>query len=84
MWVHRGPPWDPFGTPWGPLGQTWVVFSTLLDTLGRALDPFGNFGAKVTKNVAKLIEKGTRNGGILDDMLSLCEKWQTVFGLRRR
>ena len=74
----------PLGYPWAPLGQTWGLFSSLLTTLGRALDPFGNFGAPVTKKVPKLIENGTRNEDIFDDILSLCEKWQTAFGLRLR
>ena len=83
-----GYPWGPLGFhlghPWGPLGQTWGLFLSLLNTSGRALDPFGNFGATVTKKVPKLLENGTRNGVIFDDILSLCEKWQTAFGLRLR
>ena len=31
-----------------------------------------------------MIEDGTRNEDIFDDILSLCEKWQTAFGLRLR
>ena len=84
IWVPPGPTWAPFGHPWAPLGPTWGLFSSLLTTLGRALDPFGNFGATVTKKVPKLIQNGTRNGVIFNDILSLCEKWQTAFGLRLR
>ena len=84
IWVPLGPTWVPFGHPWGPLGQTWCLFPSLLNTLGRALDPFSNFGAKVTKRVSKLIENGTRNKDLCHDILSLCEKWQTAFGLRLR
>ena len=84
IWVPLGATWAPFGHPWTPLGQTWGPFLSLLNTLGRALDPFSNFGAKVTKKVAKLMENGTRNQCMFDDILSLCEKWQTAFGLRLR
>ncbi len=84
IWVPLGPTWVPFGQLWGALGQTWGLFLSLLNTSGRALDPFGNFGAKVMKKVPKLIENGARNENIFDDILSLCEKWQTAFGLRLR
>ena len=44
-------PWAPFGHPWAPLGPTWGSFSLLLTTLGRALDPFGNFRATNMKKI---------------------------------
>ena len=67
-------PWAPFGYPWGPC---WC----LVGTLGCGPGPLGPL-------LWKRLEKGTQNdrpnGGIFNDILSFCRKWQTAFGLRLR
>jgi hypothetical protein len=64
----------------GTLGVHVRVFLALW---GGPLDPFGHFLEKGSKKVPQMIEKGTRNGGIFDDISMFCGKWQTAFGPSR-
>ena len=83
--LHFGGPGAPFGHPGVPfghrlgppglhLGTLGVQFRSFLTLWGGALDPFGNFLVKGSKKVPEVIEKGTQNGGIFNDFLSLCGK----------
>ena len=83
--LHFGGPGAPFGHPGVPfghrlgppgvhLGTLGVHFRSFLTLWGGALDPFGNFLVKGSKKVPEVIEKGTRNGTIFNDFLSLCGK----------
>ena len=71
--------WNTSGLHLGTLG---FHFGVLLALWGVALDPFGHFGGKGSKKVPKVIENGSQNRDIFDDILSFRGKWQTAFGLR--
>ena len=64
------------------LGTLGLHFGALLALWGVALDPFGHFWGKGSKKVPKVIENGSQNRDIFDDILSFRGKWQTAFGLR--
>ena len=85
--VLRGASGFQFGTPGvilAPLGHhCWH----LLSLLGVALDPLSTFTEKGRKRYQKGQKKhriGEPGGKDFDDILSFCEKWQTVFGLSQR
>ena len=80
--VHFGVFLAFLGTSGGHFGTLGLHFGALLALWGVALDPFGHFGGKGSKKVPKVIENGSRNRDIFDDILSFCGKWQTAFGLR--
>ena len=71
-----------FGTLGLHLGTHGLHFGALLALWGVALDPFGHFGGKGSKKVLKVIENGSQNRHIFDDIFSFRGKWQTAFGLR--
>ena len=84
---HLGTPGAHLGSIWAPLGATWANLGSIFVTFehfGSSPGPFWQLWSNKYEKVQKLIENGTRNEGIFDDILSLCEKWQTAFGLRLR
>ena len=80
--------WETLGGHVGTLGlqleHTWAPFELLLTLWGVALEPFGHFGGKYMKKVPKVLENGSQNPDIFNDISTLCAKWQTAFGSRRR
>ena len=80
IWAPLGSSWASFGSPWAPFGDPWAHFRVFLTLWGGALDPFGHFWAKALKKVPQIIETGTKNGGIFDEIFSFCGKWPTAFG----
>ena len=76
LWGNLGAlfqhPWAPFGYPWGPC---WC----LVGTFGCGPGPLEPLLKKIFK---KVTQSGRRNGDKLNEILSLCKKWRTVFGLR--
>ena len=79
LWGTSGCHFSTLGLHLGTLG---LHFGALLALWGVALDPFGHFGGKGSKKVPKVIENGSQNRDIFDDILSFRGKWQTAFGLR--
>ena len=79
--------WSPLGSILGTLGlhlgTLGVHFGALLPLWGAALGPLGYFVAKGSKKVPKVIENGSQNEDIFDDILSFRGKWQSAFGSSR-
>ena len=76
-----------------PLASDQIKFNTKCikiqsNPIGAPINPVeskcNENDGKCMKNVPKVLENGSQNPDIFNDISTLCAKWQTAFGSRRR
>ena len=85
--LHLGTPGAHLGSIWAPLGATWANLGSIFVTFehfGSSPGPFWQLWDKSHEKGTKIDRKWDQKSDIFDDISSLCEKWQTAFGLRLR
>ena len=74
----------PCGHPWPPIGAHLGSILATFNTLGRGPGALWPLWGKIHEKGTKSIENGSQNPDIFNDIWTLCAKWQTAFGSRRR